>query len=102
MLPSINPTLTPAWSALQQHAETMKQMHLRELFGKDPGRFQKYSLSLDGLLFDYSKNIISDKTLELLLSLATDCKIKEAIASMFNGDLINATEKRAVLHTALR
>jgi glucose-6-phosphate isomerase len=102
MLPSINPTLTPAWDGLQQHAETMKAVQLRELFGKDPGRFQKYSLSLDGLLFDFSKNIINGKTLELLLSLANDCKMKEAIAAMFNGDLINATEKRAVLHTALR
>ncbi len=102
MLPKINPTTTNAWSALQVHAAQMKKMHLRELFAHDADRFRKYSVSLDGLLFDYSKNIISADTVNLLLSLAADCKLKDAISCMFNGDLINETENRAVLHTSLR
>jgi glucose-6-phosphate isomerase len=102
MLPKINPTSTKAWQELKEHAEEMKKNNLRELFRTDPDRFKKFSLCLDEFVFDFSKNIITDKTLQLLLQLADECKVKEAINAMFNGDIINSTEKRAVLHVALR
>jgi glucose-6-phosphate isomerase len=102
MLPKINPTNTNAWKQLQQHAIEMKATHLRNLFASDKERFKKFSLCLDDLVFDYSKNIIADKTIQLLLQLADQCKLKDAIAAMFNGDKINETEHRSVLHIALR
>jgi glucose-6-phosphate isomerase len=103
MLPRINPTSTQAWFLLQKHhEEEMSRRHMRDLFSADPDRFQKFSLSLGDILFDYSKNIISQKTLQLLLQLADDCKLKEAIHDMFAGIRINETEQRSVLHTALR
>ncbi len=102
MLPRINPTQTTAWKKLQEHHSAIRQTEMRELFRTDPNRYQKYSLSAKDLVFDYSKNIINDQTLDLLFQLADECKLPEAIRAMFNGDLINATEKRAVLHTALR
>jgi glucose-6-phosphate isomerase len=102
MFPKINPTTTKAWQALQQHAEEMKAIHLRDLFKNDAGRFSKYSMCLTDTVFDYSKNLITDKTIKLLLQLANECKVKEAVDAMFNGDAINETEKRSVLHTALR
>lgn len=75
---------------------------MRELFAADPDRFKKFSVVLGDILFDYSKNIINQKTLQLLLQLAEDCQLKEAIHDMFAGIRINETENRAVLHTALR
>ena len=75
---------------------------MKDLFAGDEDRFNKFHLRLDDILFDYSKNIITDKTLSLLLQLADECKVKDAIAAMFNGDIINETEHRSVLHTALR
>lgn len=102
MLPKINPTSTKAWQQLSTHAEEMKEVHMRDLFKNDPGRFKKFSLCLEEIVFDHSKNIITEKTIQLLLQLATECKLKEAIGAMFNGDLINETEHRSVLHTALR
>jgi glucose-6-phosphate isomerase len=102
MLSKKNPTETNAWKQLQQHYTEMRQASMKEMFAADPERFSKYSLSLPDLLFDYSKNILNDKTLELLLSLASECKVKEAIEAMFNGSKINETENRSVLHTALR
>lgn len=102
MLAKINPTSTQAWQDLKYHFAGMKNVHMRELFKNDPDRFKKYSLCLDELVFDYSKNIITDKTIELLLQLAEECKLKDSIEAMFNGDKINETEKRSVLHTALR
>ncbi len=102
MLPKINPTTTKAWPQLQQHAEEMKAIHLRELFKNDPERFNKFSVCLDEIVFDYSKNIITERTIHLLLKLADECKLKESITSLFNGDIINETEHRSVLHTALR
>ncbi len=80
----------------------MKNVHMKDLFHDDANRFKKYSLCQDELVFDYSKNIITDETIGLLLQLANECRLKEAITSMFNGDLINETEKRSVLHIALR
>lgn len=102
MLPKINPTSTQAWQQLQAHYHEIKEKQLRELFKEDTDRFEKLSVQKGDILFDYSKNIITDKTLHLLLQLANDCKLKEAINALFAGDKINATEGRAVLHTALR
>lgn len=102
MLPKINPTSTNAWQQLQLHFLEIKDVHLKELFKNEPDRFRKYSLCTDELVFDYSKNLITDKTKQLLLQLAEECKVKEAINAMFNGDAINETEKRSVLHVALR
>lgn len=75
---------------------------MRELFGTGKDRFSQFSIQYDDILFDYSKNLITDKTLELLLQLANECQLKEAVNAMFNGEAINATEQRSVLHTALR
>ncbi len=102
MLPKINPTTTKAWAALLAHAGEMKKIHMRDLFRNDPDRFKKYSLCSGDIVFDYSKNIINDKTMALLFQLAEECRVKDGIRAMFNGDLINETERRAVLHTALR
>src|SRR5690606_747669 len=76
--------------------------HLRDLFQADPERFEKFSISYGDILFDYSKNRINDETFALLIQLARECKLEDAIKSMFSGELINETENRAVLHTALR
>ena len=102
MLSAINPTQTQAWQQLTAHYAEMKQVHMKELFAKDPERFQRFSTQFNDILVDYSKNIITDDTLNALLSLAEECGVKEGIAAMFSGDKINATEDRAVLHTALR
>jgi len=102
MFPKINPTATPSWQALQQHFEQMKNVHMKELFAADANRFDKFSIRTGDILFDYSKNIITEKTLQLLLELANDCQLPEAIKAMYAGEKINDTEKRAVLHTALR
>jgi len=102
MLPKINPASTNAWQQLLQHAGEMKKVHIRELFKQDADRFKKYSLSTSDIVFDFSKNIITDKTMKLLLQLADECRVKDGISAMFNGDAINETERRTVLHTALR
>jgi len=102
MLPKINPTSTNAWRLLQSHSSEMKKLHLKELFKNDPDRFSKYSITNREIIFDYSKNIINEQTIELLLQLANECKLQDGIDAMFNGDKINETENRAVLHTALR
>jgi glucose-6-phosphate isomerase len=102
MFPKINPVYTSSWKALQLHYTEMKQVHMSSLFKADKERFTKFSIQFDEILFDYSKNIITDKTKELLLQLAADCQLPAAIEAMFNGEKINVTEDRAVLHTALR
>ncbi|MGQ0739886.1 MAG: glucose-6-phosphate isomerase [Bacteroidota bacterium] len=102
MLPKINPTTTQAWPLLQQHAAEMKKVHMRGLFTQDPDRFKKYSCCSSDIVFDYSKNIITPQTMKLLLQLANECRVKDGISAMFNGDAINETEGRSVLHTALR
>ncbi|WP_132054424.1 glucose-6-phosphate isomerase [Pseudocnuella soli] len=102
MFPRINPSQTQSWSALQHHAESMKQVHMKELFAQDGARFQKMSQRLGDILFDYSKNRITEETLQLLHQLATETKLNEAIDALFGGALINQTEQRAVLHVALR
>ncbi|MBO6661523.1 MAG: glucose-6-phosphate isomerase [Roseivirga sp.] len=102
MLQNINPTETQAWKKLSEHAEKMKQVHMKDLFQSDDKRFEKYSLRFNDTLVDYSKNIITEETIELLFKLATECGVKEAVKAMFSGEKINQTEDRSVLHIALR
>ncbi|NIG56088.1 glucose-6-phosphate isomerase [Chitinophaga sp. Cy-1792] len=102
MFPSINPVATKSWQQLQKHAEEMKKVQMRTLFAVDKERFNLFSLQLEDILFDYSKNLITEETRSMLLSLAEECGVKDAIKAMFNAEKINATENRAVLHTALR
>jgi len=102
MFPKIDPTTTPSWQALQEHYTEMKTVQMANLFESDKDRFKNYSISIANILFDYSKNIITEKTRQLLLQLAADCKVKKAIEAMFSGEKINETEDRSVLHTALR
>jgi glucose-6-phosphate isomerase len=102
MLSSINPTTTNAWKELNAHAADMKKLHMKELFANDKNRFEQFNIVAGDIVFDYSKNIIENKTMQLLQQLAVDCKVKEAIEKMFEGDVINHTEKRSALHTALR
>ncbi|MCU7694863.1 glucose-6-phosphate isomerase [Haoranjiania flava] len=103
MLPKINPTTTQAWLLLKKHFDDeISRTKISDLFKKDTERFSKFSISFDDILFDFSKNLITEKTMQLLRSLAEDCQVKSAIDAMFNGESINETENRAVLHTALR
>ena len=102
MFPSIKPNQTQAWKKLQSHYNEAKAWHLKDLFKNDPSRFEKYSIRQGDILVDYSKNIINDNTLDLLITLANECKLKEATEAMFNGEKINRSENRPVLHTALR
>ena len=101
MLPKINPLETPSWEALEDHF-LQNDFELRTLFQYNPNRFDEFSVKRPDYLFDYSKNLIDSKTKELLLQLAEEAQLKEAIDKMFSGDKINETEGRAVLHTALR
>lgn len=91
-----------SWVALGRHAGKMKKAHLRELFSKDPARGQRMVLETNGLYLDYSKNRITDETVRLLGALAKESGLAKKINAMFRGDKINSTEKRAVLHVALR
>ncbi|GAB4311709.1 MAG: glucose-6-phosphate isomerase [Bacteroidales bacterium] len=91
-----------SWKALEKHYEEIKGLHLKTLFAGDPERGQKFSLFEEGLLFDYSKHRITNKTIQLLVNLAKDCSLEEKRDAMFSGEKINITENRAVLHTALR
>jgi glucose-6-phosphate isomerase len=95
-------TSLPAWKALQSHYEAIRNRHLRELFQSDPGRGTRLTVDAEGIYFDYSKHRITDETLRLLLDLAEQSGLRERIDAMFSGEKINITEKRAVLHTALR
>ena len=97
-----NPTNTTSWASLTQHFKESESLTIKSLFQKDPNRFEKFSISLNDIIIDYSKNKITNKTLELLTGLAHDINLEEAISKMFSGHEINHTEKRAVLHTALR
>lgn len=91
-----------AWKRLERHAKKMKKIKMRDLFAEDNDRAAKFGLQLESLLFDFSKNIISEKTILYLLKLAQDRQVSEKIEAMFSGEKINFTENRAVLHTALR
>jgi len=91
-----------AWSSLQAHHQQMKSVHLRHLFAEDPKRGERLTAEAEGVYLDYSKNRITDETLKLLLRLAEESDLRERIDAMFRGDEINVSEKRAVLHVALR
>jgi glucose-6-phosphate isomerase len=93
---------SPAWKALEAHYKEMEPTHMRDLFEQDPKRFEKFSLTFNDILLDYSKNRITEETLSLLLALAKEAGVKGWIEKMFTGDRINLTEDRAVLHVALR
>ncbi|MGK4385908.1 glucose-6-phosphate isomerase [Ectopseudomonas oleovorans] len=95
-------TTLPAWQALQQHRAEMAGFSMREAFAADARRFQRFSLDSCGLLLDYSKNLIDERGLELLIQLAEQAGLQESIANLFNGEQVNASEGRAALHTALR
>jgi glucose-6-phosphate isomerase len=92
----------PSWQSLNEHHRETGHTHLRDLFASDAHRGQRYALEAAGLYLDYSKNRINDQTLKLLRALATECGLLKRIQSMFRGDAINTTEKRSVLHIALR
>src|SRR5436190_1816231 len=100
---SVTPFLQrSAWKALQTHFEKVRAMHLRTLFAEDPKRGERFATEALGIYLDYSKNRITDETLRLLLDLANSSNLRERIDAMFQGDKINVTEQRAVLHVALR
>jgi glucose-6-phosphate isomerase len=102
MLDKINPTDTTAWKKLNAHYKTMRRRHMRDMFLKDTKRYSKLSLTFEDITVDYSKNILSGRTMKLLCELAQECGVRDAIEMMFNGEKINETESRAVLHVALR
>jgi glucose-6-phosphate isomerase len=93
---------TPAWQALIQHQRDIGDVHMRDLFASDPQRDERFSLRLGDILFDYSKNRITGQTIPLLVALAHQAGLGQNIEAMFNGEKINTTERRAVLHVALR
>ena len=95
-------TQRPAWKALEEHYQKIRDLHLRSLFAGDPGRGERFALEAAGIYLDYSKNRVTDETLRLLLELARDSGLRERIDAMFRGEKINVTENRAVLHVALR
>lgn len=97
-----NRTQLKSWQALIAHAQTLKQRHIKELFKEDDSRFAKFSIELPHLLFDYSKNLITDETKAALLALAEETGVADWRSKMFAGEHINATEDRAVMHVALR
>jgi glucose-6-phosphate isomerase len=103
MTKAIKPLMQrPAWKALAAHHKKIKGLHLRELFATDPKRGERLSVAAAGLFLDYSKNRVTEKTLDLLLKLADECDLKSRLKAMFSGEKINLTENRAVLHVALR
>jgi len=91
-----------AWKALEVHFTKIRELHLRKLFAEDPKRGERFTLEAVGIYFDYSKNRITDETVKLLLQLAEESGLRSRLDAMFRGDKINVTEKRAVLHVALR
>ena len=99
---NINPTQTKAWQKLTTHYSEVKNLHLKSLFNNDADRKNKFNIHFNNFEFDYSKNRITEETLNYLLELANEVDLKSAIESLFSGEKINQTEKRAVLHTALR
>lgn len=100
--PAVNPTQTSAWKALESHFKEMKNRKMQSVFSEDPERAGRLSLVWNDFFIDFSKNRITDKTLSLLVQLAEETKLKEAVEMCFSGEKINTTEKRAVLHSALR
>ena len=102
MNPTIKLTQPQAWNALAAHHQSVRELHLRQLFADDPKRGERMTVEAVGLYLDYSKNLITDETLKLLLQFADESGLRERIDAMFRGEKINITENRAVLHVALR
>ena len=102
MLPTVNPTQTNAWKELENYFATFKGTQMKDMFAKDSQRAAKYSLQFEDIFVDFSKNLIDEKVMSLLLKLAEECGLKDAIEAEFTGEKINKTEKRSVLHIALR
>jgi len=102
MLKKFDPLQTSSWKKLKEHYKTIKTIHMKDLFSEDPQRFSDFSLRFEDILVDFSKNIITRDTLRLLLELAGELEVKDAIEQLFSGEKINETENRAVLHVALR
>ena len=101
MLPKINPIGLPEWQALKDHYQKT-HVQLRQSFLNDANRFRKFSIEMPDFLYDFSKNLINENTINLLVNLVKACKLDDAIEAYFAGEMINETEKRAVFHTALR
>jgi glucose-6-phosphate isomerase len=101
-LQNTNPTSTTAWNEIQNHFETMKNVSMKNMFEEDSSRASKFHIKWNDFLIDYSKNRINQETMDLLVKLANEVHLKEAISGYFDGEIINKTENRAVLHTALR
>ena len=101
MLPKNDPTKLKSWKTLE-NIKKSQNFDLRRLFKEDPGRADRFSVSFDDIFLDYSKNLVDENVMKTLFSLAEEAGLKEGIAAMFKGEKINETEKRAVLHTALR
>ena len=97
-----NPTKTKTWKLLSEHFEKSKSNQISSLFEEDPDRYEKFKLSLGDIVVDFSKNRITEETIRLLIELSKECGLHIAIEEMMVGKEINHTEKRAVLHTALR
>ncbi len=102
MIFKINPLNTEAWGKLKKHYKVMKKRNMKDLFKKSGNRFENFSARFEDILVDYSKNVITKKTMGYLFNLAEEMELKDSIEKMFKGEKINETENRAVLHTALR
>jgi glucose-6-phosphate isomerase len=102
MFPNISPVETLAWKKLQADQQVMKSIQMKNLFNEDRERFNRYSIIFGDILFDFSKNLVNPEIFSHLLDLAAECKVWDAMQAMFSGEMINQTEKRSVLHTALR
>ena len=102
MLDRTNPDKTKAWEKLTDHYQQVKNVQMKDLFSKDSKRFEKFSIRFNSIFVDYSKNRINEQTIKLLTDLAEEVRLQDAIDQMFSGHYINETEKRPVLHTALR
>jgi glucose-6-phosphate isomerase len=102
MLPKVNPTNTKAWKALEEYYAKFNGTQMKDLFAKDAKRFDTYSLQFEDILVDFSKNIVDEKVFSLLIQLAEECGVKQALEAEFSGEKINKTEDRSVLHIALR
>lgn len=95
-------TTLPAWQALHQHRQAMQKFSMRDAFASDAGRFERFSISTSGIFLDYSKNLLSEETRDKLVALARAAGLQDAIEALFNGEYVNASERRPALHTALR
>jgi len=101
-LPKINPTKTTSWTKLQEHFKEIENVHMKGLFATDPKRAETFTIKWEDFYVDFSKNRITTETIKLLIELANEVDLKNAISKYFGGEAINQTENRAVLHTALR